>query len=66
MTKPVDLNDDFTQEIFDYLDDLRESGETNMFGAASYIQRDWGLGADDARGFLKAWMETFSDRHPEG
>lgn len=65
MTKPVDLDDPFTQDIFEYLDDLRESGVTNMFGAASYIQRDWGLSAPDARGFLTAWMKTFSDRHSD-
>jgi hypothetical protein len=66
MTKPVDLNSDFTQEIFQYLDDLRESGDTNMFGAGAYIERDWGLSREDAAGFLKAWMETFGDRHPKG
>lgn len=66
MTKPVDLTDDFTTDIFEYLDDLRQSGETNMLGAASYLERDWGLSSIDARGFLKAWMDTFSERHPNG
>lgn len=64
MTKPIDLEDEFTQDIFAYLDDLRESGATNMFGAAAYIQRDWGLSREDAQGFLGEWMRTFSDRHP--
>jgi hypothetical protein len=66
MTKPIDLEDEFTQDIFAYLDDLRESGATNMFGAAAFIQRDWGLSREDATGFLAEWMRTFSDRHPEG
>lgn len=59
MTKPVDLNDEFTKDIFQYLDDLRESGKTNMFGAGIYIERDWGLSREDAHGFVKAWMENF-------
>lgn len=64
MTKPIDLEDEFTQDIFAYLDDLRESGVTNMYGAAAYIQQDWGLSREDAQGFLGEWMRTFSDRHP--
>lgn len=66
MTKPIDLNDDFTLEVFEYLDDLRDSGVTNMFGAGAYLMADFGLGREDAHGFLAEWMRTFSDRHPEG
>ena len=32
-----------TDEMLEYLDDLRESGETNMFGAGPYVQREFGL-----------------------
>lgn len=48
-------------QIFDYLNDLRESGETNMFGAGMYLQWEFGLGKGEAREFLSKWiaqMET--------
>jgi hypothetical protein len=49
---------------FEYLDDLRESGVVNMFGAGLYLQRDWDLSRLEAREVLKQWMETFAERHP--
>ena len=29
------------QKYFDYLEQLRQSGETNMYGAASYLQEEF-------------------------
>jgi DNA repair photolyase len=52
------------EEVFEYLDGLRESGVTNMFGASPYIQEEFGLNKADARGLLMEWMNTFSQRHP--
>ena len=49
-----------TAEAFRYLDRLRESGITNMFGARPYLERDQGLSSDDARTVLSSWMKTFS------
>ena len=53
-----------TDEMLEYLDELRESGETNMFGAAPYVQEEFGLERDEARSVLFYWMHTFSERHP--
>jgi len=50
-------------EYFEYLDDLRESGVTNMFGAAPYLQEAFGLSRYEARDVLLKWMETFNERH---
>ena len=50
-------------EVFDYLDILRESGVTNMYGAAPYIQEEFGVDNKEARKFLLEWMNTFSERH---
>ena len=50
------------QDIYDYLDGLRKSGETNMYGAAWYIRRDFDflyLTKTEARKILAAWMEDF-------
>lgn len=51
--------------IFEYLDDLRESGVVNMYGAGEYLQRDWDLNRTEARTVLGQWMDTFSERHPK-
>lgn len=53
------------EEHLDYLDFLRESGATNMFGAAPYV-RAWfpELTKGQAWKVLVYWMETFSGRHP--
>ncbi len=53
------------EEVFVYLDELRESGVTNMFGAASYIQKEFDAEKAEAKSLLVEWMKTFSERHPE-
>jgi len=52
-----------TWEELEYLDDLRESGVTNMYGAAPYLQSAFALDKYEARAVLKDWMATFSERH---
>ena len=51
--------------IFEYLDALRESGVTNMFGAGSYVEDEFGLRRQEARDLLVEWMTTFEERHKE-
>jgi hypothetical protein len=46
-------------EVFEYLDNLRESGITNMFGAGPYVQRHFGIQPNEARKLVVAWMDTF-------
>ncbi len=50
--------------MFKYLDDLRETGETNMAGAGPWLQNKFWLDKDEARAVLKEWRETFEERHP--
>jgi hypothetical protein len=45
-----------------YLDGLRESGATNMFGAGPYLQREFGCTAAEAKHLLAEWMRTFDGR----
>ena len=45
-----------------FLDNLRASGVTNMFGATPYIQENFGLEKTKASKILIYWMNTFSDR----
>ena len=49
-------------EYFAYLDVLRESGVTNMFGAAPYLTDEFGLSRSEARTVLKSWMQNFSPK----
>lgn len=49
-----------TDEMLEYLDDLRESGETNMFGARPYVEREFpDLTSKDAGAVLVYWMQSF-------
>jgi hypothetical protein len=50
-------------EYFEYLDVLRESGVTNMFGAGPYLRDEFGLDKREARQVLLEWMQTFAERH---
>ena len=53
-----------TDEHLEYLDNLRESGVTNMFGAASYLMAAFpNLTKPQSREVLTYWMHTFSERH---
>lgn len=46
---------------FEYLNRLRESGETNMFGAGQYLQWEFGLDKRDARKILTEWMDWVNE-----
>jgi hypothetical protein len=56
---PEDLTD-----MFAFLDDLRESGVTNMFGARPYLIEEFPEHRRVAASVLSAWMNTF-DRSTE-
>ncbi len=64
MDKPSFVSEDFLQEILEYLDSLRESGEINMYGARPYVENVFHLMSIEASAIVKYWMATFSERHP--
>jgi len=48
-------------EYLEYLDNLRESGVTNMFGATPYLIQNFPeLSNPDAKKVLLYWMENFT------
>lgn len=50
------------QKYFDYLEKLRQSGATNMYGAAPYLQEEFPelrYDRDKAKEILLAWIKTF-------
>lgn len=57
MEKPEGYEDEVHGE---YLNELRESGVTNMFGAGPYLVAEFGLTRDEAKAYLIYWMKTFS------
>jgi len=61
----IERPEKMTDEHLEYLDGLRESGVTNMFGAASYLRDSYPeLSKNDAREILTYWMNTFDERQP--
>ena len=46
-------------EYFEYLNNLRESGVVNMFGAGAYLQDRFSLSRYEAKVILLAWMEQY-------
>ncbi len=47
----------------EYLDDLRDSGDTNMYGAPAHLEKEFNVTRQEAREILGYWMKTFGDRH---
>lgn len=48
-----------TKEHKEFLDVLRESGVTNMFGAAPYLMEEFDIEKKEAIEILSEWMRTF-------
>ena len=52
-------------EYFEYLDILRASGITNMFGSSIYLTKQFDdLTKKEANKIVLAWMQTFSKDTP--
>lgn len=49
---------------FIFLNRLRESGQTNMFGATPYLQRKFGMDRTAASKVLTEWMD-WVESNPE-
>ena len=48
-------------EILNRLNEIREGGEINMFGAGPVIQQEFGLDRNEARRIHKLWMQCFNE-----
>lgn len=57
------------EKYFAYLDQLRDSGVTNMYGAVTYLQRTFpelGFDAERAAKVLTTWMASKGrEKHDE-
>jgi hypothetical protein len=52
---------DQEQEVLEFLNILRDSGATNMFGAVPYIKDEFELDSKEAKSLLSLWMANFND-----
>ena len=48
------------QEVLEFLNILRDSGATNMFGAVPYIKDEFELDSKEAKRLLMLWMANFN------
>lgn len=53
-TKP----DGFDDEHREYLNNLRDSGITNMMGAAAFLREEFSLDRKTADAYLMYWVQT--------
>lgn len=49
----------YENEVFLYLEELKMSGETNMFGAGKYLQERFEMTKEEARDMLSLWMKSY-------
>ena len=50
------------EEYFKFLNELRDSGITNMFGAGSFLEDEFPeLNKQEARAVLLEWMQSFDE-----
>jgi len=53
------ISDETRSLVYTFLDELRDSGETNMFGAGPYLRDEFGLSKHQSRIILSEWMQDF-------
>ena len=49
-----------TNEYWIYLEELRRSGVTNMFGARPYLMEEFGIDKSEATVILSDWMRNYN------
>lgn len=59
-TKQAAINEDWIAH-YEYLEDLRDSGVTNMFGSPAYLQEEFGITFEEASKIVSNWMENYSE-----
>lgn len=51
-------------EHLEYLDELRDSGETNMFGSLPYVMEEFTtLSKAEAQKVITYWMKSYTELH---
>ena len=62
--EPIDsLSSEQVHEMFIWLDDLRDSGTVNMFGAYPLLAKTFSIERDVAKKVWSEWAKRFAARH---
>ncbi len=62
MATKIERPDFVEDDHLEFLDELRESGETNMYGARSYLMKEYDyLDKKEAAAILTYWMKSFGE-----
>jgi hypothetical protein len=54
------------ERMFDFLDNLRNSGICNMFGSGIYLEEMFGINKRESKEVVLEWMKTFDERKENG
>lgn len=57
------MDDATTKIMYEYLAELRDSGEINMWGASVYLEQEFGLKEQEAKVVLLGWMQDCKNKH---
>ena len=58
------MNDGINEEWIEYyvyLEELRQSGVTNMYGASPYLREEFGLGRRESIKIVANWMDNYEE-----
>jgi len=61
MIESLERPEGITNEHLEYLDDLRESGVTNMWGAAPYVENEFDISLKEAQDICEYWRNSFGN-----
>ena len=60
------MSEEKKERMFNFLDNLRDSGICNMFGSGMYLEEMFGINKRESKAIVLEWMETFSERKANG
>ena len=55
----ANVDDTVRELVYEFLDDLRESGTVNMFGAALDLEEEFGFDRSMSKDLLTDWMSQY-------
>lgn len=64
--RPLTIGDVSLEDAYGFLDNLRESGVTNMYGAKPYLLEFFEISKQEASEILGFWMSDFSKEEDNG
>ena len=63
--KEMEYNTEWSK-YYRYLEGLRQSGVTNMYGSSAYLEECFGLGRKESSEVLASWMNNYGQLVKDG